>query len=252
MGKAIKFRLADSSGDRVVEADFEDAEWAAILRFLECAERVVASPIARNEHKIAVNLDWREGVMSTRVTLPPDEMQEAFLLRMRLILLEREHTSFFRIASHLTRRITDATFRAAIGSLRRQYQGDHIRSVMQVRAYSKDGEEVEITSDQGLDLWLYSEPYHGDPDKRELLARLHQMMPLEASRAFFLLLLRDKALAAINLANLIRVLAGQQESFSFGPPAADPPSQGDGGNAGQAGSLHGEGDHPTTDVAPNS
>lgn len=251
MGKAIKFRLADGNGDRVVAADFEDSEWAAILRFLECAERVDASPIARNESKIAVNLDWREGVMSARVTLPPDEMQESFLLRMPLILLEREHTSFFRIASNLTRRITDPTFRAAIDSLRRQYRGQHIRSVMQVRACSKDGEEVEITSDQGLDLWLYSEPYHGDPDKRELLARLHRTMPLEASRAFFLLLLRDKAIAAINLANLIQVLAGQQESFSFGPPAG-PHSQGADANSGQTGGTEGKDDHPTTDAASSS
>jgi hypothetical protein len=215
MPKVLNVRLTEPGEERVLQATLPDEEWASIAKFLEYAKRIDATAIARDRHLIQLNMSFREGQLRTEVTLPPDEATESFLLRMRMVLLQNEPTYFYRIYNYLARRIEDEGFRRGLIAIREQFQGAGIRSILRLRARAATGEEIEVTSDETLNLWLYAEPYHGDPEKQDLLARTHKLLPMDASRALFYLMLRDKALAALNLANVVRVLNGDQESFEI-------------------------------------
>jgi hypothetical protein len=64
--------------------------------------------------------------------------------------------------------------------------------------------------------WLNSELLHHDEDKAALFGRVFRLVPEQASRSVFGMLLNEKARAVINLANVIRVILGQQEEFHLG------------------------------------
>jgi len=215
MPKTLGLRLTVPGGERTLRAEFPDEEWAAICQFLEYAKRLDETAIARDKHLIQVMIAYDQGQLRTEVTLPPEEAVESFLLRMRMVLLQNEPTYFYRLCNYLARRIDDTTFRKGLDAIKSQFQGAGIRELVRIRARAASGDEIEVTSEEALNLWLYAEPYHGDPDKKALLARTHKLLPLDASKALFYLMLRDKALAALNLGNVIRVLNGDQESFEI-------------------------------------
>lgn len=213
MPKNVKARIGPKGQEVVVEAHFEDSEWDALTRFVACARRLDDSGITHDAHQISVNIAYADGRLVTKTTLPPDEAAESFLLRMRPILLKREATHFPRVLGHLKRRIENPAFRECLDSIQADFNGAAMHQSMRVFAAPAGATPVELTSDIALDLWLNSEPYHGDLDKRSALEALHGVIPLEVTKAQFYLLLRDKALAALRVANIILVLDGQQEAF---------------------------------------
>ena len=76
-------------------------------------------------------------------------------------------------------------------------------------------DDVLLNSEKMLLDWLNAYEYHRDKDKKESIDKLHQMFPLEASKAVFLHLLSDKAQAIYNLTGFIRVFIGKQRDFTL-------------------------------------
>ena len=73
--------------------------------------------------------------------------------------------------------------------------------------------ETLINSDETLMKWLNAHEYHKDRDKQAELDSLHQVLPLETSRAVFIMMLYDKVRTILILSKLISVIAGKTETF---------------------------------------
>ena len=72
--------------------------------------------------------------------------------------------------------------------------------------------DVVLNSEKVLYDWLNSFEYHRDQEKPQFIESRHQMIPMDASKVLFLGLLADKAEAINNLAALISVIVGRQNS----------------------------------------
>lgn len=211
MARTMKARVERGETVRVVVGEFSDEECERLEKYLECADHLEASSIVRDQHHIGLRISVSKSGKSVQHQLPPDEAAESFLLRMRPVLLSREPTNFLGVAKILDRRFDDELVRASVDVIRRRFGGELLRGQVQVRAIAASGQELDITSEDGLQFWLNSEPYHRDPEKRRLLDLTHKLIPLDASKVLFYLQLVEKAKACVDLAQLIRVFRGDAE-----------------------------------------
>ena len=74
--------------------------------------------------------------------------------------------------------------------------------------------DVLLNSEEVLQQWLNAYEFHRDKKKKSFIDSLHQLLPLEASKAIFLSLLTEKARAAINVGLIVRVILGKQKQVT--------------------------------------
>ena len=80
-----------------------------------------------------------------------------------------------------------------------------------VRSIAKDA-EIIINSEKALFVWLNAYEYHRDQNKKREIDRYHQLLPLDHSKAFFLMLLSDKIRAIAAIARFVNIILGKAET----------------------------------------
>jgi len=201
--------IGQSSDRYIVCGTFEDKEWKALLDFVQYANDLVSIQLIRDGGPATLNLSNNaESGMSYSVELPPEDQLLALLHRIRPFILQKEPTNFYQVCKYLSRRFADAPFRDFLKSLGEHYSGKRMQDIVRVQS-----NQVLINSEETLMKWLNAHEYHKDQGKQDELKSLHQVMPLEASRAFFVMMLNEKVKAISILANFINVMAGEQETF---------------------------------------
>lgn len=108
----------------------------------------------------------------------------------------------------IARRFTDPSIRGMVRAQRALYDGRDFQS--QIRIESNN---TVINCEETLMKWLNAFEFHTDETKRAEIEKLHQLMPLEASRAIFIMLLIEKVKAIMNIANFIELLLGRADSI---------------------------------------
>jgi len=73
---------------------------------------------------------------------------------------------------------------------------------------------VVIDCEATLQQWLNAYEYHKNGNKRREVERLHQLLPLEASRAIFVTMLYDKVDAIHHLHSRVRLMLGKQVTWT--------------------------------------
>lgn len=131
--------------------------------------------------------------------LAPESDRAEFFHRLRPIVLDEERTSFTNVARTIGKAIGHEYFRWRLKRLWRQYRADEMRQLFQV--YSND---VLINCDSSLRLWLNGLEYHQDFDKANALEATSTGLPVDLQTAIYIDMLAARALASINLADLIR------------------------------------------------
>lgn len=212
MHRAVTITLGRPNVDskRDIKGEFDDEEWSTLLKYVEYADDLSNIELVRKggPGKLSVNYDQNKG-FSFSVDLPPEDHILALLHRLRPFVLTEEPTNFYRACSILGRAFQDDDFRKFLKSLRAYYQGQHMRDLILIKS-----NDVLINSEKTLQKWLNAHEYHKDRDKQKEIELLHKILPLEASRAIFIMMLYDKLRAIMVVANLIEVLAGKQKIFS--------------------------------------
>jgi hypothetical protein len=72
-----------------------------------------------------------------------------------------------------------------------------------------------VNSQKTLDLWLNSCEFHFDSDKKLQIDRINELMPLQVSKVFFVMLLSDKMEAIVNTANFLAVFIGKSAIYGW-------------------------------------
>ena len=211
MPRAYKIDLInDETGETVsVSGELSDDEVKLLEAFIKYADEVWDSDFMKSEERGQFTIQWDEK-SGTKVTtvLPEWNQVIVFLHKFRPILLNNEKTNFYKIHNLLAKKLDHPNFRNSLGVQHERYSGKTAQAEVQIRS-----NKVLLNSEKVLFDWLNSHEYHREEDKQEFIESLHQMIPLDVSKVISLRLLIDKALASINLADLIRVILGKQQEI---------------------------------------
>ena len=142
--------------------------------------------------------------------VPTDEELAALLHRLRPLILQEEATSYQQITALLGRRFTHEFVRGWLKTQRMLFDGRNNQALVRITSNG-----TLINSEQTLFDWLNGYEYHRDPAKRDKIAALHHVIPLEHSMPVLVGLLGDKVQAITQLAALIAVILGQQDKIDI-------------------------------------
>lgn len=206
----LQFGRTEEDTPRVINGKFDDNEWKILGRFVEYADDLANIELIREggPGSLSINCSEEKG-FSYSTNVPPDDRVIVLLHRLRPFVLNNEPTNFNRICNYLGKSLDDEGLRNFLKSLRGYYSGQRMQHLMRITSNN-----VVINSEETLLTWLNAHEYHKDSDKQKELESLHQILPLEASRAIFIMMLYDKARAITIACQFIKVLAGKQKSFS--------------------------------------
>jgi hypothetical protein len=199
-------------------ATLEDHEVAQLEAYLDCVEQLLELPVARDGVPCSFKMQVRDG----RVTLlesevPSDDELAALLHRLRPLILSDEPASYHNIAGLLGRRFAHQYLRDLLKEQRRLFDGRNNQDLVRITA-----NETVINCEQTLFDWLNGYEYHRDAAKREKIASLHRLVPLEHSMPILIGMLGDKVQAIAQLAGLIAVVLGREQSIQVVRHARSP------------------------------
>jgi len=203
--------LRDRSSERKLPNPFVEAEIQVLAAYHDYAVALTNSNLVKTGFPASITTSYKEGVGSQfEVKLPPEDDLIVFLHKARPLILNGEHASYNKATGLIGKRLNDPSVRQFLKQQRALYEGCQLR-----QQFTVVSNNVVLNSEETLQNWLNGFEYHRDQDKRKELEHLHQFFPLEASLALFVMLLSDKALAIVRVANLVRVFIGMEESFHF-------------------------------------
>jgi len=200
----------------VVKADFSEEELGRLNAFCEYVRDVLSIKLVQAGIQCSIDLDYREGVGTTISTdLPPEEEIMALLHRLRPLILNDELASFNAVCGIIGRQIDEPLVREALKYQRRVYDGRRMQEQLVVTSTNDELQRI-INSEQVLFGWLNAFEYHRDERKRAEIEKLHQLIPLDHSKAIFLMLISDKIRAITAVADLAELIIGKRETTVVG------------------------------------
>ncbi len=140
-------------------------ELKKIRMFKIRAEKLLSNTLVRDGFKSSA--DFRindEGPSFSSFQLPSDEAFESLLMRFRHFWHKREPCNIFNILNIVNRYVPDA--RSSTQSLKKSWEKGLFYSTSIII------EDVPITSEKLIDLWLNAEFFHNDQDKQTELDNL--------------------------------------------------------------------------------
>jgi hypothetical protein len=200
----------------IVKADFSDEELGRLKSFCEYVHDLFLVKLVQAGIPCSLNLDHREGLGTTISTaLPHEEEIMAMLHRLRPLILNDEHASFNAVCGIIGRRIQEPLVREALKYQRRVYDGRRMQEQLIVTS-TNDSVERVINSERVLFDWLNAVEYHRDENKKAEIEKLHELIPLNHSKAIFLMLISDKVRAIAAIAGLAELIIGKRETTVVG------------------------------------
>lgn len=205
----LTLKVDQISEELTVEADIPDDEWRVLEDFVSSAHELLETKFVASgmQSSLKIKKEMNSDDIKVEASLPLWDDVMVFLHRLRPIYLERESTSFFRVANILGRRFEHPRIRGMLKGYRDLYSGKILRSSFEISS-----NDVVVNSDEVLSRWLNSYEYHRDPDKRVFIERLHEVFPVDASKVLFIALLVEKVKAIASLSSLASVVIGKSSS----------------------------------------
>ncbi len=207
----LDFRvLTDEGGVKLaIKGILQDDEYRLLNFYLEAADQLMEVRVAREGVPASFELKVENGqVVHVSAEYPSPEELAALLHRLRPFILTREPASFDRVCGIVARCLDHQYTRGYLKELRQQYRGDDAQALCRVSA---NGDL--INSERTLMDWLNGYEYHRELERRERVASLHRLMPLESSMPIFMDMLGDKVNAIFRLADLVAVMLGKQNDI---------------------------------------
>ena len=167
-----------------------------------CETKIVRSGMSGN---LNFKYDKDKGT-SFEVNLPEEDSILSLLHRMRQFILNDEYSSYNKVTGIIARRFNHKSINSIIKKQRNLYDGKEFQGLIKIESNGR-----LINSEKVLFDWLNAFEYHTDQTKKQEIEELHKLMPLEASRAIFLMLITEKVKAIINIADFIALLVGEIE-----------------------------------------
>jgi hypothetical protein len=181
----------------------------ALLRKYSAATREAIST-AQQVGGLAVNLTLTVTVgepVQFTATEPNSVQRAAILHRLRPLILTNEPASFNNVCAAVKRSSTDDFMKRHLRLIRDRYRGAVMRQQVAILR-----DEVALNSDTAFENWLngFGE-YHSYPDAAAKIHSENDLLPIEAKRPIFMLLLREKLDAIILLNQIVEKMLEEPE-----------------------------------------
>jgi hypothetical protein len=193
-----------------LKGSFPSDAWNLLSEFLEYADDLMNTKFVKESAPATLNMQWDpDSGVKVQTQLPNWDDVTVFLHKFRPIGLESEGTYFYKICSILGKQLAHPYVRNLIDEQREIYSGRRAQE-----SFRMQRNDVDLNLDKVLYDWLNSYEYHRDKEKRKFIESLHdEVFSLDASKVIFLGLLSDKTEAIYNIAALVRVVLGKDDSF---------------------------------------
>ena len=182
--------------------DFDEEDWRLLGDFLEYSDEAHRTRFMHELNSYQSSFHLRpDGHVRNAGVVPDDEALKSFLHLYRPIILKREPTSFINVRSLLARAIDHPHFRRSLKAWRAQFDGNVLRELCSLKH-----DELILTAESFLNLYLNAYEYHRDADKRERLSGFAAAFDPDARKALLVLLLKLKITAVSSLRSIVRQL----------------------------------------------
>jgi hypothetical protein len=218
MPQKVSFNVRQPSSEHsaTVEAEFADDEIDRLKAYCDYVDQLLKIRLVEAGIPCELNVNYTETEGITLSTkLPPEDDVMALLHGLRPVILNDEHGSFNRICGILQRRIEEPLVRNALKRQRQIYDGRRMQEQLIVTS-SVNAAEAIINSEESLFKWLNAFEYHRDQDKKAEIEKFHQLVPLDFSKAIFLMMISDKVRAICNVAGLAQIVIGKRNTTFVG------------------------------------
>ena len=192
----LTFTVPDTDEIVSLIGQFTKEEWEQLEEFLQYASDLLNTKFVREGHPASFSSYIASGIDVSAI-LPPWDDVTVFLHKFRPIGLQKERTCFYKICNVLSKELKHPYIRSEIEMRRDFYSG-------KLKHYQIRVNDSIINSEKVLYDWLNSYEYHRDKGKRAFIDSLHQIFPLDGSKAIFVLFLIEKTNAIYDIAALIR------------------------------------------------
>ncbi|HEV7573167.1 MAG TPA: hypothetical protein VGQ21_16825 [Thermoanaerobaculia bacterium] len=209
MSRTVQISVNRADGTRLdMPATLADDEVMLLEEYLSCADQLWQLKIVRQGIPTSFELKIRDDkVESIHSEIPPDADIAALLHRLRPFILQEERTGYLNVSGLLGARFEHPHLRQLLKEQRRLFDSRNNQELVRVTSNG-----TIINCEQTLFDWLNGYEYHRDQAKREKIESLHRLIPLEHSMPILLNVVGDKVKAVFELATLIPVILGREES----------------------------------------
>lgn len=193
----------------VLNVSFDDNEADTLSEFVKYAEDLLRIDVVRNGAPGKFNLKWdKEKGMTFSYDVPEENLVLPLLHRIRPFVLKKESTYVPKIVNLLSREFDDNDARKYL-----KYQKDRYLGKIFQKQIVITSNNVILNSEEVLLKWLNAHEYHRNRNLAEELEGLHKIMPLETSRAFFIMLIFEMVESIFNLASFIKSIIDDKKNI---------------------------------------
>ncbi|MCF7807057.1 MAG: hypothetical protein K9M49_02140 [Candidatus Marinimicrobia bacterium] len=208
----FKIKIQDDSDTEPREiAIMLDSKNISILNnYLEYSEHLFASEFLKVANDTSLKFGWnKDEGYTTTYTLPPNEMIEAFLHRLRPFVLKKEDTHFMKVYGIISKNINDQSIRAILKDTRQYWEGEKIQQLFKI----SDNDGI-LNSHDSLMKFLNAYEYHRDKEKAKRFASIQEMFGgKDGLKSFYLFMLTDIAQAIGKLAGIVEVILKKRDKY---------------------------------------
>lgn len=212
MSRLVQISVDRADGTHLdMPATFEDGEVTTLNEYLACVDDLLKLQVAKDGVPSTFEMRIEDGqVRYIKSDVPPSDEIAALLHRLRPLILAGEPTSYWRVASLLGEKFEYPYLRQILKEQRRLFDGRDNQEFVRITSNG-----TLINCERTLFDWLNGYEYHRDQVKRAKIQSLHRLVPLEHSMPVLLDLLADKVQAIVQMASLIAVILGREQSVKI-------------------------------------
>jgi hypothetical protein len=212
MGHQISLTITERDGEPPVsvQGEIPDSEWDHLVSFTSYSADLESTKFVQDGMPASLKINWIDGApLSFETRLPNWDDVVVFLHYLRLLYLQSEPAAFHVACNILSKRLASPHIRSMVQLQRDIYSGNLMRTAIRISV-----DDTVMNSEEALSVWLNSHEYHRDPGKRQFLAELNRMLPLDASKVLFISLLTEKVKAISAIAGFVAVVLGERKSVT--------------------------------------
>lgn len=203
--------LDDGAGERVTLAgDLSDTEVTTLNRFLDQYEDLVDSKPGREGVDCELTISVREGQAHVQANLPSRDELDILFQRLRLLILQKERSSFVNVCTILRRHLSDLRLTELIKDQHAAFHNhrDHLESTLIIN-------DIAIDQEKMLNDWIYGYQFHGYDEQKERLRTRGIDVKSPMIRHKLVSLLLNKKDAIGNVASVVAVLMGRSHGVDI-------------------------------------
>ncbi len=189
----------------LVEGSLSDEDIELFREYITYSEQLIKSGYFKLDRQASLNIKGKAGEgITVTVHLPPEEICDSLMLKLRPFVLRKERTSFDKICSRIKTIFNTEIIDFMLRVQRDLWNGKHFRSMVRV-----DDNFGALNNDKAIMDYLNAFEYHRDKEKQERLKWPRNFLGDEGLKAFFMIFLLEKAKAIMNIADFCKIILGE-------------------------------------------